>query len=248
MMLGDMPDVSALTIDRLIAAFDPEEGSRHLRRHASTASAATRSCGRASSFPRSRALEGDVGAKHLIVENAELVCEVEMADDGPCSTSTRRRRSWPNGRGAHERPALQARNCCGSPQTPTVPGGLPRTTSPAMPTIPPAATRSPSISRSTDGRITAIGTRHKSLRADTGVGVDPGAERSSGLDARRHRSASNRRGRHARRPAVRRAGTAIRRPTGPSTEPLAYRSRHRCVLLPIEAVLAAFDDIRSRAK
>jgi molybdenum cofactor cytidylyltransferase len=29
------------------------------------------------------ALEGDVGARHLIAQYAELVCEVEAADDGP---------------------------------------------------------------------------------------------------------------------------------------------------------------------
>ena len=29
------------------------------------------------------ALEGDVGARHLITQNAELVCEVEADDDAP---------------------------------------------------------------------------------------------------------------------------------------------------------------------
>jgi molybdenum cofactor cytidylyltransferase len=28
-------------------------------------------------------LEGDVGARHLIAQNAELVCEVEAHDDAP---------------------------------------------------------------------------------------------------------------------------------------------------------------------
>jgi molybdenum cofactor cytidylyltransferase len=34
-------------------------------------------------FPEIMALEGDVGAKHLMAMNDELVCEVEAADDGP---------------------------------------------------------------------------------------------------------------------------------------------------------------------
>ena len=32
-------------------------------------------------FPEMAELAGDVGAKHLIGEHAELVCEVEMDDD-----------------------------------------------------------------------------------------------------------------------------------------------------------------------
>jgi molybdenum cofactor cytidylyltransferase len=81
-LLGDMPDVTAHTIDRLIAAFDPEEDR--------AICVATREGKRGNPvlwsrefFPDIRKLEGDVGAKVLIAENADLVCEVEMADDGP---------------------------------------------------------------------------------------------------------------------------------------------------------------------
>ena len=81
-MLGDMPDVTAHTIDRLIAAFDPEEDR--------AICVATRDGKRGNPvlwsrefFPDIRKLEGDVGAKSLIGENADIVCEVEMADDGP---------------------------------------------------------------------------------------------------------------------------------------------------------------------
>jgi molybdenum cofactor cytidylyltransferase len=81
-LLGDMPDVTAHTIDRLIAAFDPEEDR--------SICVATRDGKRGNPvlwsrefFPDIRKLEGDVGAKALIGENADLVCEVEMADDGP---------------------------------------------------------------------------------------------------------------------------------------------------------------------
>jgi len=81
-LLGDMPDVTAHTIDRLIAAFDPEEDR--------SICVATRDGKRGNPvlwsrefFPDIRKLEGDVGAKGLIGENAGIVCEVEMADDGP---------------------------------------------------------------------------------------------------------------------------------------------------------------------
>jgi len=81
-MLGDMPDVTAHTIDRLIAAFDPEEDR--------AICVATRDGKRGNPvlwsrefFADIRKLEGDVGAKGLIGENADIVCEVEMADDGP---------------------------------------------------------------------------------------------------------------------------------------------------------------------
>jgi molybdenum cofactor cytidylyltransferase len=81
-LLGDMPDVTAHTIDKLIAAFDPEEDR--------TICVATRDGKRGNPvlwsrefFSDIRKLEGDIGAKALIGENADIVCEVEMADDGP---------------------------------------------------------------------------------------------------------------------------------------------------------------------
>ncbi|HKD23506.1 MAG TPA: molybdopterin-binding/glycosyltransferase family 2 protein [Rhizomicrobium sp.] len=81
-LLGDMPDVTAHTIDRLIAAFDPEEdraicvATRHGKRGNPVLWSRE-------FFSDIRKLEGDVGAKGLIGENADLVCEVEMGDDGP---------------------------------------------------------------------------------------------------------------------------------------------------------------------
>ena len=81
-LLGDMPDVTAHTIDRLLAAFDPEEdraicvATRHGKRGNPVLWSRE-------FFPDIRKLEGDVGAKSLIGENHDLVCEVEMSDDGP---------------------------------------------------------------------------------------------------------------------------------------------------------------------
>ena len=79
-------------IDRLIAAFNPLEGRAII--------VPTRRGKRGNPvlwakrfFPEMAELAGDVGAKHLIGEHAELVAEVEMDDDGVLSTSTRRRRS-----------------------------------------------------------------------------------------------------------------------------------------------------------
>ncbi len=81
-LLADMPDVSAVLIDKLIAAFDPAAeraicvATRHGRRGNPVLWARR-------FFPEIDALEGDVGAKALMVAYDDLVCEVEAADDAP---------------------------------------------------------------------------------------------------------------------------------------------------------------------
>jgi len=81
-LLGDMPDVSPALIDKLIAAFDPGEGraicvaTRHGKRGNPVLWARR-------FFPEMMAIKGDVGAKQLIAQYGELVCEVEADDDGP---------------------------------------------------------------------------------------------------------------------------------------------------------------------
>jgi molybdenum cofactor cytidylyltransferase len=78
--LGDMPLISGRHLDRLIAAFNPLEGRAII--------VPTRRGKRGNPvlwskqfFPEMAELAGDVGAKHLIGEHAELVAEVEMDDD-----------------------------------------------------------------------------------------------------------------------------------------------------------------------
>jgi molybdenum cofactor cytidylyltransferase len=78
--LGDMPLISGRHIDRLVAAFNPIEGRAII--------VPTRRGKRGNPvlwskrfFPEMAELAGDVGAKHLIGEHAELVAEVEMDDD-----------------------------------------------------------------------------------------------------------------------------------------------------------------------
>jgi molybdenum cofactor cytidylyltransferase len=78
--LGDMPLVAGRDLDRLIAAFNPLEGRAIV--------VPTRRGKRgnpvlwASRFlPEMAELAGDVGAKHLIGEHADLVAEVEMDSD-----------------------------------------------------------------------------------------------------------------------------------------------------------------------
>jgi molybdenum cofactor cytidylyltransferase len=78
--LGDMPLISGRHIDRLIAAFNPLEGRAIIvptrrGKHGNPVLWAKRF------FPEMTELAGDVGAKHLIGEHAELVAEVEMDDD-----------------------------------------------------------------------------------------------------------------------------------------------------------------------
>ncbi len=78
--LGDMPGVGAQLLDRLIAAFSPVEGR--------TICVPTVGGKRGNPvlwarrfFPEMAKLSGDSGAKHLIGEHADLVCEVEMTGE-----------------------------------------------------------------------------------------------------------------------------------------------------------------------
>jgi molybdenum cofactor cytidylyltransferase len=78
--LGDMPLVAGRDLDRLIAAFNPLEGRaicvpvRRGKRGNPVLFARQ-------FFPEVMKVAGDVGAKHLIGEHAELVVEVEMESD-----------------------------------------------------------------------------------------------------------------------------------------------------------------------
>ncbi|HEY2884130.1 MAG TPA: molybdopterin-binding/glycosyltransferase family 2 protein [Rhizomicrobium sp.] len=81
-LLGDMPGVTSDLLDKLIAAFDPSEGR--------AICVATRHGERGNPvlwahrfFQEMMLIEGDVGGRHLLTQNAELVCEVEADDDGP---------------------------------------------------------------------------------------------------------------------------------------------------------------------
>jgi molybdenum cofactor cytidylyltransferase len=77
--LGDMPQVSATLIDRLIAAFDPERGALVViptieGKRGNPVLWARRF------FSDLLAVEGDVGARHLISGYAEAVTEVPVED------------------------------------------------------------------------------------------------------------------------------------------------------------------------
>ncbi len=80
-VLGDMPFVTPHAIDALLAEFDPAQGRRICiptfqgRRGNPVVWAREL-------FPELLALKGDTGAKRLIGAHAELVCEVEAADNG----------------------------------------------------------------------------------------------------------------------------------------------------------------------
>jgi molybdenum cofactor cytidylyltransferase len=81
-VLADMPGITAGLIDRLIAAFNPAEGR--------AICVAGRGGKRGNPvlwarrfFDDMNALEGDVGAKHLMAQHEEFVCEVEADDDAP---------------------------------------------------------------------------------------------------------------------------------------------------------------------
>jgi molybdenum cofactor cytidylyltransferase len=76
--LGDMPQVDAALIDRLISAFDPEKGALAVvptidGRRGNPVLWARRF------FPDLMAIEGDVGARHLIDRYGEAVVEVPVS-------------------------------------------------------------------------------------------------------------------------------------------------------------------------
>ena len=77
--LGDMPLVASRHVDKLVAAFDPAEGREvcvpvHEGKRGNPVLFARRF------FEEMAAVRGDVGARHLIGEYEECVCEVAMDD------------------------------------------------------------------------------------------------------------------------------------------------------------------------
>ena len=78
--LGDMPGVCAPLLDRLMAAFSPVEG-RSICVPTVGGKRGNPVLWARRFFPDMGKLAGDSGAKHLIGEHADLVCEVEMTGE-----------------------------------------------------------------------------------------------------------------------------------------------------------------------
>ena len=79
--LGDMPGVGSALLNRLIAAFNPVEG-RSICVPTVGGKRGNPVLWARRFFPEMNRLAGDTGAKHLIGEYGDLVCEVEMAGEG----------------------------------------------------------------------------------------------------------------------------------------------------------------------
>ncbi len=77
--LGDMPLVGPDHINRLISAFDPEEG-RGICVPVLDGKRGNPVLWSARYFPEFTAVRGDVGARHLLGQFSEDVCEVELGD------------------------------------------------------------------------------------------------------------------------------------------------------------------------
>ena len=75
--LSDMPGVNAALLDRLIAAFSPVEG-RAICVPTVRGKRGNPVLWARRFFPEIAKLEGDAGAKHMIGEHSDVVCEVEM--------------------------------------------------------------------------------------------------------------------------------------------------------------------------
>ncbi|MBO1074452.1 NTP transferase domain-containing protein [Roseomonas marmotae] len=78
--LGDMPLVPGAAIDRMLAAFDPEEG-RAIVQPSYQGRPGNPVLWSREFLPEMMALTGDTGARRLLVRHAERVAEVEMPDD-----------------------------------------------------------------------------------------------------------------------------------------------------------------------
>ena len=79
--LGDMPWIRPQHLDALIAALDPVEGREicvplHAGKRGNPVLFSSRF------FSAMTGLSGDVGARQLIADNPDLVCELEVADTG----------------------------------------------------------------------------------------------------------------------------------------------------------------------
>lgn len=79
--LGDMPDISASHIDKLIAAFDPKEG-RSICVPVTGGRRGNPTLWGREFFDEMTTVKGDVGAKHLIGIHDDRVCEVAFDDEG----------------------------------------------------------------------------------------------------------------------------------------------------------------------
>lgn len=78
--LGDMPGVKAKVLGKLISAFDPAEG-RSICVPVFDGKRGNPVLWGSQYFAEMERMAGDVGAKHMIGEYADAVCEVPMTDD-----------------------------------------------------------------------------------------------------------------------------------------------------------------------
>jgi molybdenum cofactor cytidylyltransferase len=78
--LGDMPGVTSGMLDRLMAAFSPVEG-RSICVPTVAGKRGNPVLWARRFFPEIARIAGDTGAKHLIGDHADLVCEVEMSGE-----------------------------------------------------------------------------------------------------------------------------------------------------------------------
>ncbi len=78
--LGDMPGVTSSLLDRLMAAFSPVEG-RSICVPTVAGKRGNPVLWARRFFSEISRIEGDTGARHLIGEHADLVCEVDMAGE-----------------------------------------------------------------------------------------------------------------------------------------------------------------------
>ena len=80
-LLADMPGVGAAHIDRLIAAFSPDDG-RAICIAARNGKRGNPVLWARQFFGEMQALDGDQGARSLVRRHEDMACEIDMPDDG----------------------------------------------------------------------------------------------------------------------------------------------------------------------
>jgi molybdenum cofactor cytidylyltransferase len=79
-ILGDMPLVSAATIDKILSSFDPEEG-REIVVPVHDGQRGNPVLWGAKFFPELLGISGDIGARNILLRHMESVAEINIADD-----------------------------------------------------------------------------------------------------------------------------------------------------------------------
>ena len=234
-LLGDMPEIAAPLIDRMIAAFSPDDGR--------AVCVATRRGKRGNPvlwarrfFSDMERITGDNGAKHLIGANEDVVCEVEAGDDAVFADVDTRRLGRPTRAQPHMSDPLYAKDLLRLAAIATGAGRLAHPDAAGVAHNPICGDHvSVTIALDADGRITALAHETKACVLTQASAAILGAHLAGAAQTEVHAL-------RKRVVEMLKSGAVPPSPFGDYAAlagAAEYRNRHTCVLLPIDAVLDA---------